>query len=69
MNINIVKALELELLLRGLKDGSIKWTTKSGTEISIKDMSTQHIINTLLFIEKENINYENNMDALSGFSL
>ena len=54
--------LEREVWLRARNEGSIVWTTKNGDQIPIKDMSTQHLVNTinLLYrnIEKEDMYYE-----------
>lgn len=42
---NLIKHLELELLLR--KHNKVVHTTKSGQKILVKDMSTEHIRNYL----------------------
>lgn len=36
-----------ELWLRRRNSGEIKWTTKSGEAIPIKEMSNQHLLNTI----------------------
>ena len=40
-----IKDLELELWLRKRERGEIVWTTKSGAEIPINEMSDTHIEN------------------------
>lgn len=44
--------LELELFLRKRNSGELTWTTKSGKVIAIKDMTTQHLINTIKVLGK-----------------
>lgn len=68
-NMDIISILKLELILRGLKDGSISWKTKDGKEIPVKDMSTQHIINVIKLSERKDREWEDNLDALSGFDV
>lgn len=49
-----LKDLKLELWLRLRDSGEIKWTTKDGRQITIKEMSIEHLINTINLIEKVN---------------
>lgn len=46
--------LKLELWLRRRNSGKLVWTTKDGIKIPIKDMSTQHIINALNMLKRQN---------------
>lgn len=48
-----IKDLELELWLRQRNSGSIIWTTKDGKNIPIKDMNTNHLVNTLKMLLKQ----------------
>ena len=42
-----IKDLTKELWLRQRNEGQLKWKTKDGKQIPIKDMTTQHIINAI----------------------
>jgi len=42
-----IKDLEMELWLRRRNSGLLKWTTKNGEEIALKDMSDEHLKNAL----------------------
>lgn len=42
-----IKDLEMELWLRRRNSGLLKWTTKNGEEIALKDMSDEHLRNAL----------------------
>ena len=46
------KDLQLELWLRKRESGELKWTTKEGIEIPLKDMSNKHIENCLNLMER-----------------
>ena len=43
--------LKKELWLRMRDAGEIVWVTKENKEIPIKDMSTEHLINTLRYLD------------------
>ena len=45
--------LELELWLRKRNSGYIIWTTKDGKNIPIKDMNTNHLVNTFKMLLKQ----------------
>lgn len=45
--------LELEAWLRARNGGSIVWVTKDGREIPIKDMSDEHLHNTINHIARQ----------------
>ena len=44
--------LQFELWLRKRNSGELRWTTKNGDEIPIKDMSDAHIANAINHIRK-----------------
>lgn len=53
-----IKDLELELWLRKRERGEIVWTTKSGAEIPINEMSDTHIKNAIKKNEKIEETYD-----------
>lgn len=53
-----IKDLELELWLRKRERGEIVWTTKSGAEIPINEMSDTHIENAIKKNEKIEETYD-----------
>lgn len=48
--------LKLELWFRMREAGNIKWTTASNSEVSIKDMTLQHLINTINMLVRHDYN-------------
>lgn len=48
-----IQDLELELWLRKRNSGFIIWTTKDGKNIPIKDMNTNHLVNTFKMLLKQ----------------
>lgn len=60
--------LELELWLRRRDRGEIKWTTKDGTEIPIKDMTDSHLENTINMIVRNEDAKEYYFAGLSGLA-
>ena len=64
--------IELELWLRKRNSGELFWTTRSGTQLPLKDMDEGHLRNVLrLLREKERLEeiVEENQDALSKWEL
>lgn len=44
--------LRMELWLRLRNSGHIVWTTKSGKQVSINEMSNSHLLNTINMLER-----------------
>lgn len=44
--------IRLELWLRERESGEMKWVTKDGKEIPIKDMTTDHLRNVIKMIDR-----------------
>lgn len=53
-----LKDLEKEVWLRKRNNGDLKWTTRDGMEISIKDMSDTHLVNTILMLYRNEAEQE-----------
>lgn len=47
-----LKDLYMEVWLRMRNNGEIKWVTKSGKAVSLKDMSDEHLVNTINMINR-----------------
>ena len=47
-----ISDLERELWLRLRDSGELKWTTRDGIEIPIKDMSDEHLVNAIKAVSK-----------------
>ena len=58
--------LQLELWLRNRNSGEIVWNTKSGDEIPLKDMETNHIQNAISALKKAKEREEEYLDALAS---
>lgn len=48
-----IEDIRLEMWLRERERGEIRWKTKSGDEISIKDLSDKHLENILKMVERD----------------
>lgn len=58
--------LEKELWLRERNSGVLKWKTRDGNEIPIKDMTDIHLVNTINMLhrkEEEMDHYYDGLDA------
>ena len=58
--------LKLELWLRRRERNEILWETKSGTNISIKEMSDTHLINAINYLEKQDEKENQLLEALGS---
>ena len=47
-----LKDLELEYWLRKRNNGTLIWKTKSGAYIPLKDMTNEHLVNTIRMLNR-----------------
>lgn len=59
--------LHFELWLRQRNKGEIKWKTKNGDTIPIKDLSDSHLENIINMLETKEEEERNIYDAMAGF--
>lgn len=53
-----IEDLKMELWLRLRDEKKIKWTCRNGEQIAIKDMSFNHLVNTIKMLEKQENDFE-----------
>lgn len=53
-----IEDLKMELWLRLRNEGKIKWTCRNGEQIAIKDMSFNHLMNTIKMLQKQEDDFD-----------
>ena len=62
--------LKMELWMRRRNSGELKWRTKDGNHIPVKDMTDEHLANAIKMLEtgksEEEIERQNLIDGYAG---
>lgn len=63
---NALEVLKFEKLLRARNNGSLMWTTRDGRQVPVKDMTDEHLNNSITMLERAQEHQEMLMEALSS---
>lgn len=63
---NTLEILKFEQLLRARNSGKLTWTTRDGRQVPVRDMSDEHLRNSIAMLERAEMERTMYMEALSS---